>query len=97
MKRIFIVLATVLMLGVAAFAPYAPTSFNAAAKPRRTPTPTSVPATLTAPTLISPANGSTVHTGDVTFAWSAVHGAARYHLQAALGTAFDQQYNIIEQ
>jgi len=98
MKRIFIVVASVLMLGMAAFAPYAPTSSNAVAKPRRTPTPTptSVPVTLTAPTLLSPANGSTVHTGDVTFAWSAVPGAARYHIQAGLNTYFDGQYNIIE-
>src|SRR6266540_1041340 len=99
MKRMFIVVATVLILGVAAFTPYAPS--NAAAKPKRTPTPiptpTTAPVTLTAPTLLSPANGSTVHTGEVTFAWSAVPGAARYHLQAGLGTAFDGQYNIIEQ
>jgi hypothetical protein len=99
MKRILIVLATLFLLGVTAFTPYAPTS-DQAARPRRTPTPTAiptaVPGTLTAPTLLSPANGSTVHTGDVTFAWTAVPGAARYHIQAGSGTAFDGQYNIIE-
>jgi hypothetical protein len=100
MKRIYIVVLTVLMLSVAAFAPYAPTSSDKVAKPRRTPTPiatpTSAPVTLTAPTLLSPANGSTVHTGDVTFAWSAVPGAARYHIQAGLNPYFDEQFNIIE-
>jgi hypothetical protein len=99
MKRIFVVIATVLLLGVAAFAPYAPTSPDKAIKPRRTPTPTptTAPVTLTAPTLLSPANGSTVHTGDLTFTWTAVLGAARYHIQAGLNTYFDQQSNIIEQ
>ncbi|RPJ20216.1 MAG: hypothetical protein EHM33_28890 [Chloroflexi bacterium] len=63
-------------------------------RPTRTPRPPSVG--LTAPTLLAPANGTTVHTGNLTFAWTAVPGAARYHLQAAGGTAFDQQYNIIE-
>lgn len=93
MKTVFVVMATVLLLAASAFAPYAPASQNAA-RPRRTPTP--APVTLTAPTLLTPANGSTVHTGDVTFSWTAVPGAARYHIQAAGGTAFDQQYNIIE-
>lgn len=100
MKRIGIVLAIVLMLGVAAFAPYAPTSTDDVPKPRRTPTPrsTATPASnpLTAPALITPANGATVHTGNLTFSWTSVPGAARYHIQAAGGTAFDQQYNIIE-
>lgn len=108
MKRIFVLLAAVLMLGVAAFAPYAPASHDEAVTLKRTPTPiaatpvTPVKATatasvrLTAPTLLTPANGSTVHTGDVTFSWTAVPGAARYHLQAGSGTAFDGQYNIIE-
>jgi hypothetical protein len=115
MKRIFVVVAIVLMLGVAAFAPYPPASnseVSLADLAKRTPTsapgtvtsptpstkstPTAASVTLGAPTLLSPANGSTVHTGNVTFAWTAVPGAARYHLQAGSGTAFDQQYNIIE-
>jgi len=99
MKRILIVLATLFLLGVAAFTPYAPTS-DQAARPRRTPTPTAIPTaapvTLTAPTLLSPANGSTVHSGDVTFSWTAVPGAAHYHIQAGLNPYFDGQYNIIE-
>jgi hypothetical protein len=82
MKRVWIVLATILMLGVAAFAPYAPTS--------------SEKTTLSAPTLISPANGATVHPGPLTWSWNRVPGAVRYHLQAGGGTAFDGQYNIIE-
>ena len=101
MKRIFVVVATILMLGMTAFASYAPTSSDEAVRRRRTPTPiltpTSASVTLTAPTLLSPANGSTVHTGDLTFTWTAVPGAARYHLQAGLGTAFDGQSNIIEE
>jgi hypothetical protein len=97
MKRIFIVVVAVLMLGLAAFAPYAPTSSDEVAKPkRRTPTPTPTSVTLTAPTLLSPANGSTVHTGDLTFTWTAVPGAARYHIQAGLNPYFDGQFNIIE-
>lgn len=94
MKRIFLVVVAVLMLGMAAFAPYAPTFSDEAARPRRTPTPT--PVTLTAPSLLAPANGSTVHTGNLTFAWSAVPGAARYHLQAGGGINFDETFNIIE-
>lgn len=94
MKRILLVLATVLMLGMAAFAPYAPASSDQVAKPRRTPTPTS--GNLTAPTLQSPDNGATIHTGTLTFSWAPVTGAARYHFQAGGGTAFDQQYNILE-
>jgi hypothetical protein len=94
MKRIFIVVATVLLLGVAAFAPYAPTSSDEAAKRRRTPTP--APVTLTAPSLLAPSNGSTVHTGSLTFSWAPVPGAARYHIQAGGGTNFDETYNIIE-
>jgi hypothetical protein len=85
---------------LAAFAPYAPPSSAEVAKPRRTPTPrpTQTPpsVTLTAPTLLGPANGATVHTGPLTFSWTAVPGAARYHIQAGGGTAFDEQSNIIE-
>ena len=84
----------VLMFGVAAFAPYAPTSIDEVAKPRRTPT--APPVGLSAPTLLAPANGATVHTGNLTFSWTSVPGAARYDIQAAGSTAFDQQYNIIE-
>jgi hypothetical protein len=80
MNRILIVFATVLMLGVVAFAPYASPSSDEAAKPRRTPTPR--PVGLTAPTVVSPENGATVHTGNLTFRWSPVPGAARYHIQA---------------
>jgi hypothetical protein len=80
------VLATVLMLGVVAFAPSAPTSYDEAAKPRRTPTPrpTTTPAstTLTAPGLLTPENGATAHTGPLTFSWAPVPGAAHYHIQA---------------
>jgi hypothetical protein len=101
MKRILIVLATVLMLGMVAFAPYAPASSDEVAKSKRTPTPTAVkptpsPVNLTAPVLLAPENGATIHTGNLTFSWSPVVGAARYHFQAGSGTAFDQQFNILE-
>ncbi len=96
----------VLMLSMAAFAPY---NYNSKSnvellRPRRTPTPTSqpqptpttAPAGLTAPILLTPANNVTLHPGNVTWSWTAVQGAARYHIQAGNGTAFDQQFNIIE-
>lgn len=84
MKQVLTVVMTVLMLGAVAFTPYAPA-------------PSSTAAGLSAPTLIAPANNSTVHTGPVTWSWKPVPGAARYHLQAGFNTAFDQQYNIIDQ
>ena len=106
MNRIFFVITAALMLGMAAFAPHTPMSPEGVVTLKQTPTPAPVtpttpvkvttPVRLVAPTLLSPANGSTVHTGNVTFSWSAVPGAARYHLQAGSGTAFDGQYNIIE-
>src|SRR6266498_3377870 len=107
MKRIPIVLMIVLMLSMVAFVPSALTSANELQKarptphkPTRTPTPlptaTSAPVQLTAPTLLSPPYGATVG-GQVTMKWSAVPGAARYHLQAGLNTYFDGQFNIIEQ
>jgi len=107
MKRIPIVLMIVLMLSMVAFVPSALTSANELQKarptphkPTRTPTPlptaTSAPVQLTAPTLLSPHYGATVG-GQVTMKWSAVPGAARYHLQAGLNTYFDGQFNIIEQ
>jgi len=52
-------------------------------------------AALSAPTLISPSNGATV-SGTVTFAWTAIAGAARYHIQVGSGTNFGEQSNIIE-
>src|ERR1041385_1797638 len=99
MKRILIVFATVLMLGIVAFVPYAPTSADGVAKPRRTPTPqptATSSATLSAPTLLSPDNGATIHTGTLTFSWTPVSGAARYHFQGGGGTNFDETYNILE-
>jgi hypothetical protein len=50
---------------------------------------------LAAPTLLSPANGAIV-SPNPTLSWRAVPGAARYHIQVAGGTYFDQQYNFIE-
>ena len=107
MKRIPIVLMIVLMLSMVAFVPYALTSHNELQKPRPTPhkptptptpppTATSAPVQLTAPILLSPPYGATVG-GQVTMKWSAVPGAARYHLQAGLNQYFDGQFNIIEQ
>ncbi len=109
MKRISIVFAIALMFSMAAFAPYAPSSSKPneqLLRPRHTPTPTpttapaptstTAPAGLTAPTLLTPANNVTLHPGNVTWSWTAVPGAVRYHIQAGNGTAFDQQYNIIE-
>jgi hypothetical protein len=86
-KRIFFVLILVLMLSMAAVVPYASASPDDYHR-RRTPTPrprptaTSASVTLTAPTLLSPANGETRHTGNLIFTWSPVPGAARYHIQA---------------
>jgi hypothetical protein len=69
-------------------------------KPTRTPTPlptaTPAPVELTAPTLISPPNGATV-SGQVTFVWSAVPGAACYHLQAGLHPYLDTQSNVFNE
>lgn len=101
MKRILIVLTVVLIFAMlAAFAPYAPPDSSDTWRRRRTPTPrpsaTPASVTLTAPRLLSPENGATVHTGNLTFSWTPVPGAARYHIQAGLGTAFDEQSNIIE-
>lgn len=90
------------MLSMAAFAPYSSQSSDQLIRPRRTPTPrptltaTQAPVGLVAPTLLTPANNVTLHPGNVTWSWTAVPGAARYHIQAGNGTAFDQQYNIIE-
>jgi hypothetical protein len=96
-KRIFVVFLVVWMFSMlAAFIPYALPQSEDEYHRRRTPTPRPPSGTLTAPALISPANGTTVHTGNLTWSWSPVPGAARYHLQAGGGTAFDQQYNIIE-
>jgi len=50
---------------------------------------------LTAPILLAPANGAIV-SPNPTLSWHAVPGAARYHIQVAGGTYFDQQYNFIE-
>jgi hypothetical protein len=95
-----IFLAIALMLSMAAFAPYASKPSDPLLRPRRTPTPlptpTVAPVGLTAPTLLTPADGVTLHPGEVTWSWTAVPGAARYHIQAGNGTAFNSQYNIIE-
>jgi hypothetical protein len=91
----------VVMLSMAAVVSYASASPDDYHR-RRTPTPrphptaTSASVALTAPTLLSPANEATVHTGNLTWSWQPVPGAARYHLQAGNGTAFDGQYNIID-
>jgi hypothetical protein len=100
-KRIFFILMMVAMLSMAAAVSYASASPDDSHR-RRTPTPrprptaTSPASALTAPTLIAPENGATVHTGNLTWSWNPVPGAARYHFQAGGGTSFDQQYNIIE-
>lgn len=101
MKRIFFVLIVVVMLSMAAVVPYASASPDEFHR-RRTPTPRPLPtatspsSALTAPTLLSPANGTTIGIGNVTFTWKPVPGAVRYHLQAGLNQYHDQQYNILE-
>jgi len=73
------------MLSMAAVVPYAsasPDEFHRRRTPTPRPTATPVSVTLTAPTLLSPEDGATMHTGNLTFAWSPVPGAARYHIQA---------------
>jgi hypothetical protein len=64
-------------------------------KPSPTPasTPTPVPVELTAPTLISPPNGAVV-SGQVTFEWSPVRGAACYVWEGGLTTNFGEQSNL---
>ena len=60
-------------------------------KPTPTPiaTPTPVPVELAAPALISPSDGA-AFTGEVTFVWSAVPGAACYQWQGATSTNPEQ-------
>jgi len=94
MKRILTILATVLMFGIVAYAPYGSPNPSEALPGRHTPTP--APVTLTAPALLSPANGATIHPGNLVFSWTSVPGAARYHIQAGGSTNFDESYNIIE-
>ncbi len=100
MKRIFFAVMLVVMLSLATAVSYAsasPEDYHRRRTPAPRPTATSVSGGLRAPTLLSPANNATLHAGNVTWSWTAVPGAARYHLQAGLNTAFDQQYNIIDQ
>ncbi|RPI93239.1 MAG: hypothetical protein EHM40_10480 [Chloroflexi bacterium] len=89
MKRTFFVSMLVVMLSMASFVSYASASPDTSH--RRPPS-----GGLTAPTLISPANGTTVPLGNVTWAWNPVPGASRYHLQAGRGPNLDAQYNIID-
>jgi hypothetical protein len=86
MKRIYTaVVMTVLIFGMAAFAPYSPISSNELQETN-----------LTAPLLISPANGATLSPGSVTLTWNPVRGAACYHVQAGLGTNMNEQSNVID-
>jgi hypothetical protein len=98
MKRIYIVLMIVLMLSMLAFVPYPLMAENELyqqkSRPIAQPIAIPAPVQLTAPTLLSPANGATV-SGKITWTWNAVPGAACYHLQAGRGTNLDEQYNII--
>jgi hypothetical protein len=83
-----------LVVFMLAFGITEPTLAEAKRKPIRAPTP--APVQLPAPTLLSPPNSATV-SGQVNFVWSAVPGAARYHLQAAPNPYHDAQFNIIDQ
>jgi len=94
-KRKLFVLMMALVLSMASFVSYASASPDERHR-RPTPTPRPPSVGLTAPILISPENGVTVHTGNLTWSWNPVPGAARYHFQAGGGTSFDSQYNIIE-
>ena len=89
----------VLMLGMAAYLPQMPQANSELRKPKSTPTPqptaTASSNQLTALVLISPAYRAT-ESREVTLVWSAVTGAARYHVQAGLNTYFDEQSNIID-
>lgn len=89
MKRKFFVLLTVVVLSMASFVSYASAAPD---ESHRKP----ASGGLTAPVLLSPENGVTIHPGNLTWSWKPVPGAARYHLQAGNGTAFDGQYNIID-
>jgi hypothetical protein len=66
-------------------------------RPKSTPTPVSAPTPepveVAAPALISPPNGAVV-SGEVTFVWSTVPGAACYEWEAGLTTDFDGQSNL---
>jgi hypothetical protein len=64
---------------------------NPSPTPMSTPTP--VPVVLTAPALISPPNGA-VASGQVTFMWSPVSGAACYEWEGGLTTNFGEQANL---
>ena len=98
-KWLTVILVTLVVFALA-FSMTKPTVAEAKRKPTRTPTslPTATPAPveLTAPTLLSPPDGATV-SGQVTFVWSTVQGAAHYHLQAGLNPYHDGQFNIIDQ
>lgn len=99
MKKLLVVLCLVVMFGLVAYVPAGLAAEPEVRRPRRTPTPRPpsppAPAHLTAPVLLTPANGSTV-AGQLNFTWTAVPGAARYHIQAGSGTDFYGQYNILE-
>lgn len=92
-----------LAVGVAfllAFNMFQPTLVEAKRPPSPTPRPpptgTAAPDELPAPELLSIANAATVSTGEITFAWSAVPGAACYQLQAGVDQFLDQQFNPID-
>ena len=90
MKQKFLVVMFVVMLSMASFVSYA------SASPDESHRQPPAGGALTAPALISPANGTTVPLGNVTWSWKPVPGAARYHLQAGRGSSLDAQYNIID-
>jgi hypothetical protein len=97
MKR-NIVLMIGLMLSMLAFVPYSVRPQNELSQRKLEPAsqPLAIPASvqLAAPTLLSPPNGATI-SGNITWTWNAVPGAACYQLQAGKGTNLDAQYNII--
>jgi hypothetical protein len=86
-KRILLLIGVV--LGISLFASQVSIANHQRPRPRPPVT------TLTAPTLLSPANGAVV-APNPTLSWTPVNGAVRYHIQIDSRTWFDQQYNFIE-
>jgi len=93
--RLMLIVGSILFSLVTTAQPAPAVLASSAGRGHPTSTSNSMAVMLGAPTLISPAKGAFVRPNP-TLVWSSVSGAARYHLQLAGGTYFDQQANFID-